>query len=72
MALVKSPELFELLETWGDKMIEKCFLTSEGAIAIRVAIETMLEELVPNLWEDDLDRLVDFGHVISPLLEMVS
>lgn len=37
----------------------------------RIAITTMLEELAPNLWEDDLNRLVDFGHLISPALEMV-
>lgn len=39
--------------------------------ATRIAITTMLEELAPNLWEDDLNRLVDFGHLISPALEMV-
>jgi len=35
-----------------------------------LAIETMLEELAPNLWEDSLERLVDFGHVFSMELEM--
>jgi len=30
----------------------------------------MLEELAPNLWEDSLERLVDFGHVFSMELEM--
>lgn len=39
--------------------------------SINIAITTMLEELAPNLWEDDLNRLVDFGHLISPALEMV-
>ncbi|CAL8337135.1 unnamed protein product [Merluccius merluccius] len=31
----------------------------------------MLEELAPNLWEDDLNCLVDFGHLINAELEMV-
>merc|ERR1711908_237164 len=35
-----------------------------------LAIQTMLEELAPNLWEDSLDRLVDFGHIFSLELEM--
>lgn len=45
--------------------------TDAASVSTRLAIETMLEELAPNLWEDDLDRLVDFGHIISPELEMV-
>merc|ERR1712157_309641 len=37
---------------------------------LHLAIQTMLEELAPNLWEDSLKRLVDFGHVFSMELEM--
>merc|ERR1711871_1692784 len=46
---------------------------ADGATPSRVlylAIQTMLEELAPNLWEDSLERLVDFGHVFSMELEM--
>ncbi|MGH0182947.1 UNVERIFIED_CONTAM: hypothetical protein FKN15_010793 [Acipenser sinensis] len=53
---------------WSDRDVK-----DHGCVALmtsRIAIETMLEELAPNLWEDDLDRLVDFGHLISPELEM--
>ena len=32
----------------------------------------MLEELAPNLFEDELLRLVDFGHTFSPALEQTS
>ena len=39
---------------------------------LHLAIQTMLEELAPNLWEDSLTRLVDFGHVFSLELEMDS
>lgn len=75
MALVKHRGLFELLEVSGRKLLHDKLQPSEqedsAAVSMRIAIETMLEELAPNLWEDDLDRLVDFGHLISPELEMV-
>ncbi|KAK1121876.1 2-epi-5-epi-valiolone synthase-like [Acipenser oxyrinchus oxyrinchus] len=78
MALMKHKGLFELLESHGkfllDTNCQSCNgLLDHGCIALmtsRTAIETMLEELAPNLWEDDLDRLVDFGHLISPELEL--
>merc|ERR1719424_2411490 len=34
-----------------------------------VELFTLLQELAPNLWEDSLERLVDFGHVFSMELE---
>ncbi|SHN42603.1 sedoheptulose 7-phosphate cyclase [Cryptosporangium aurantiacum] len=34
------------------------------------AIQGMVEELQPNLWEKKLERSVDYGHSFSPLLEM--
>ncbi|XP_030633059.1 uncharacterized protein eevs [Chanos chanos] len=79
MALMKHRGLFELLETQGQFLLDTRFQSAIGvqgdhidpaSVSTRVAIETMLEELAPNLWEDDLDRLVDFGHLISPELEM--
>jgi 3-dehydroquinate synthase len=36
------------------------------------AIHGMLEELQPNLWEHELQRLVDFGHSFSPTIEMTA
>ncbi|KAM9324429.1 2-epi-5-epi-valiolone synthase-like [Gastrophryne carolinensis] len=78
MALMKHRGLFELLESHGQYLLDTKFqsrngLASHGDAALtttRLAIQTMLEELAPNLWEDDLNRLVDYGHVISPELEM--
>ncbi|XP_062397970.1 2-epi-5-epi-valiolone synthase-like isoform X2 [Sardina pilchardus] len=80
MALMKHKGLFELLEAEGQNLLDSKFQTREGtdetdqspaaSASSRIAIETMLEELAPNLWEDDLDRLVDFGHLVSPELEM--
>ncbi|XP_076124757.1 2-epi-5-epi-valiolone synthase [Alosa pseudoharengus] len=76
MALMKHQGLFELLEQHGQYLLNSRFQSSNvdstpvAAITTKVAIVTMLEELAPNLWEDNLDRLVDFGHLISPELEM--
>ena len=81
MAMMKHKGLFELLEREGRNLLDSKFQTRgetdradqahAASASTRIAIETMLEELAPNLWEDDLDRLVDFGHLISPELEMV-
>merc|ERR1711988_884243 len=77
MAIMKSPELFELLEDNAERLIASKFV-EEGpadgvpARVLRLSIETMLEELAPNLWEDSLDRLVDYGHAIGQNLEMKS
>lgn len=79
MALMKHKGLFDLLKSHGKFLLDTKFqshssLADHGDAALkttRIAIETMLEELAPNLWEDDLNRLVDFGHLISPELEMV-
>ncbi|XP_042263436.1 2-epi-5-epi-valiolone synthase [Thunnus albacares] len=80
MALVKHRGLFELLEKHGHSLLDTKFqgdntvyrhnCLEPASQATRMAITTMLEELAPNLWEDDLNRLVDFGHIISPALEM--
>merc|ERR1712032_1195302 len=75
MAIMKSEELFHLLEQHGHGLIEHRFApqaVSDNAPAhvLRLSIETMLEELAPNLWEHSLDRLVDFGHVVGQNLEM--
>ncbi|XP_029359015.1 uncharacterized protein eevs [Echeneis naucrates] len=80
MALMKHTGLFELLEKHGhmlldtkfqaDNSVYGCNHTQAASQTTHIAITTMLEELAPNLWEDDLNRLVDFGHLISPALEM--
>lgn len=71
MALIKDERLFELLEAHGQSLISEKF--QNGGVAqetIDRAIQTMLEELQPNLWEKDLKRSVDFGHSFSPMIEM--
>ena len=71
LALIKSPELFLLLEENAELLIEEKF--QHGAVPVRVinlAITDMIAELGPNLWERKLDRCVDFGHTFSPVIEM--
>merc|ERR1719181_2514611 len=77
MAIMKSPELYELLEQNGKRLVEEKFAPrcQEDTVPQRVlqlSIETMLEELAPNLWEHSLDRLVDFGHAVGQDLEMAA
>lgn len=77
LALVRSADLFELLETHGSSLVESRFADSTSipdGVAQRiidVSIQIMLEELGPNLWESKLERCVDYGHTFSKLLEMV-
>ncbi len=71
LAVIKSPELFRLLEENAEILIKEKF--QYGAVPVRVinvAITDMIEELGPNLWEKRLDRCVDFGHTFSPVIEM--
>merc|ERR1719373_920339 len=74
---MKSAELFGLLKEHGPRLVSDRFEgrdASDGVPArvLRLSIETMLEELAPNLWEDSLNHLVDFGHAIGQNLEMKS
>lgn len=77
LALVRSVDLFELLETHGAALIKSGFRPSiavpeeVGTRIIDLSIQIMLEELGPNLWEKKLERCVDYGHTFSKLLEMV-
>merc|ERR1712159_307931 len=76
-AIMKSAELFKLLDEHGPRLISSKFQSQNDADdvparVLRLSIETMLEELAPNLWEDSLDRLVDFGHAVGQCLEMES
>lgn len=71
LAVIKSPELFDLLEEHAELLIDEKF--QYGAVPVRVinlAITDMIAELGPNLWEKKLDRCVDFGHSFSPVIEM--
>jgi 3-dehydroquinate synthase len=74
MSLMKSKELFHLLKDHAPRLIDERFEPRDATDEVpervlRLSIETMLEELTPNLWEHSLDRLVDFGHAVGQNLE---
>ena len=71
IAIIKSSELFNLLNVSSEDLLKEKF--QHGAVPVKVinlAISLMLEELGPNLWEKNLKRAVDFGHTFSPVIEI--
>jgi 3-dehydroquinate synthase len=76
IALIKDTRLFRLLEEHAELLLAERLTgqtqtgdTVAGEVFGR-AVNGMLEELAPNLWEKQLERLVDYGHSFSPTLEM--
>jgi len=69
LALICDRPQFELLARDGREAIDDRFVT-KGTSIFRNAIDGMLQELEPNLWEENLERATDFGHTFSPMLEM--
>lgn len=69
LAVIKDVALFELLESQGPACIESKFQDDTSALILNRSVGGMLEELQPNLFEDDLARKVDFGHTFSYGLE---
>ena len=76
MAIIKDARLFELLERYGEQLLETSLCPQDphaDAVAAEVlsrSIQGMLTELQPNLWEARLERAVDAGHTFSPAFEM--
>lgn len=69
LALVCDADLFLTLERVGPISIDAAFQNSEATEILERAISGMLNELQPNLFEDELSRKVDFGHTFSYGLE---
>jgi 3-dehydroquinate synthase len=69
LAVIKDIALFDLLEAHGPACIESKFQDEIGALILDRSVGGMLEELQPNLYEDELARKVDFGHTFSYGLE---
>jgi len=76
IALIKDARLFQLLEDHTEVLLAERLTgqTQTGDLVAREvfsrAVGGMLEELQPNLWEKQLERVVDYGHSFSPTLEM--
>lgn len=71
MGVVRDAQLFELLERHAEQLLESRF-GEPADLAERILLRAqaaMMDELEPNLFESDKQRLVDFGHTVSPALE---
>ncbi len=69
LAVIRDAELFGLLEAHGLQSADAQFQDEAGAEILDRSISGMLDELQPNLLEEDLTRRVDFGHTFSYGLE---
>ncbi len=69
LAVIRDAALFRLLERHGASSMEAFFQDAHGGEILDRAIGGMLEELAPNLYEEELARKVDFGHTFSYGLE---
>lgn len=69
LAVIADAGLFDLLEAFGPEAVDVQLQSDEGCMIIDRAVAGMIEELEPNLLEEDLDRKVDFGHTFSYGLE---
>jgi 2-epi-5-epi-valiolone synthase len=70
VALLSSPELFEMVAADPSEVLSTRFQCRRGEQLIALSIDAMIRELQPNLYEDrTYARHVDFGHTFSPLLE---
>ena len=72
VAIARDVRLFELVEEHGEQLLAGRFQSGPAEEVMRRAIEGMLAELQPNLWERTLERAVDLGHSFSPGLEVSS
>lgn len=67
IAIIANHSLFELLETQASSCLDmKC----SNCACLDLAIESMVQALAPNLYEQNLARAVDFGHTFSLAYEM--
>jgi 3-dehydroquinate synthetase len=69
LAVIKDLDLFCFLEVQGAQSVDAHFQNDEGGAILDRAMSGMLQELQPNLLEEDLARRVDFGHTFSYGLE---
>jgi 3-dehydroquinate synthetase len=70
MGIIRDTALFELIEGSSRELTASGFAAPAGISVLRRSIWSMLEELRKNPYEDQTyERVVDFGHTFSPLLE---
>ena len=71
VAIVRDSKLFSMIEEHWEELKNREITPSLKKI-VEVGITDMIQELQPNLYEDELERLVDFGHGFSPAIEFAS
>lgn len=75
IAIIKDKKLFDLIYKHHSELISSNFLEPYdiGLTIIREAAKYMVDELKCNIFEKkSYERLVDFGHTFSPLIESAS
>jgi 3-dehydroquinate synthase len=75
IAIVHDEKLFEMVEAEGAGLLKSHFShpSDMAADMIWSACQAMLEELAPNIYEDQsFERRADFAHTFSPRLECAS
>lgn len=80
IAVVGNRRVFELLDRYGEQLLETAFGYRDGSSTLRAighqvtheAIRSMLDLEVGNLHELDLDRVIAYGHTWSPTLELAT
>ena len=70
LAICAAPDLFIALESHIEALQSPAWNNSDAVTILRWSVAAMLDQLRPNLFERDPTRLVDFGHWLSPHLEL--
>jgi 3-dehydroquinate synthetase/predicted NBD/HSP70 family sugar kinase len=70
VALVADPQLLDLLDSASSELAVASADEPLEAEVIERSVTAMLDELIGNLREDRLERLVDIGHAFSPAIEI--
>ena len=78
IAVVADGVIFDLLEKYGEELLQSRFGQLGGTDQLREAADTITYEAIkrmltlesPNLHEKDLDRVIAYGHTWSPTLEL--
>lgn len=72
LAVISDFSLFKRLEKEGRAALDACFQNEAGRMILERSVTGILKYLKPNLYEDHLARVLDFGHTFSPAFEMKS
>ncbi|RNC97254.1 sedoheptulose 7-phosphate cyclase [Lysinibacillus halotolerans] len=70
MGIIVDKSLILLIEANKESLLKSYRTQGQENVTINIlATIDMLDELKPNFYEENLERLVDFGHTFSPYIE---